>query len=743
MDTSNRVEHLPAHPPGETGRMTPSPRYAPFRGTGLLLALAALLVAPPGAASQLIRGQFVEEGSGAPVVGGFISLMDASGARVGSGLSAGSGRFFVEAPGPGDYQLRGERIGFSSVEQRVVVQPGEALDVVLRAPTRAIQLQGIVASADRRCRVRPEAGAAAAVLWDEARKALDVVALTGDEQALPVQLVSWERELDPRSLLIRDERRSVRQGFAVDPVRSRPAEELARDGYIRVAGDGTMTYFGPDQAVLLSDVFQNTHCFRVEDGDEDGETAGLVGLAFEPMEQDVPDVEGTLWLDGESAQLRFLEYRYSRYPYRLDDTRNLGGRVDFERRGDGRWFVREWAIRMPRMTMDGAGGRVRLEGILEAGGEVIDARPEGGWQIPSLRGVVEGVAMDRIRNQPLAGAQVYLSGTSHSAQAGPDGFFRMEGIRPGRYGASFTHPRADMMGYRPGLVEVDVAAGETGTVTLELPPEALTGDPCRDGLEGVLWGVVRDPESGDVVPGARVTVTWDTWRINDAWPAFAVGEVVEMAEVTADDLGRYRLCEVPTEETLQVAAGAGPVPGPVLELRLDRHELREIDLLVADSAAEAAALAAAEQAEGVEAGRLPPGARTTPGVDPFRSVAPEADAPPARRSSIGSRMVTREDIADLRMESAHALDIVLRAIPVLELRGGGCLTNRRGSDRIMGGCTSVMLVVDGLPQGQPELHLTGLRGGEIATIEYIPPNEAGARYGTGSAAGVLLIRTGT
>ena len=711
----------------------PSP--SGLRRPGLLLPLALLLAGASPAAGQLIRGQFVEEGSGAPVVGGFISLMDGSGARVGSGLSAESGRFFVEAPGPGEYVLRGERIGFSSVEERVVVQPGEALDVMLRAPTRAIQLQGIVASADRRCRVRPEAGAAAAVLWEEARKALDVVALTGDEQALPVQLVSWERELDPRSLLIRDERRSVRQGFAVDPVRSLPAEELAREGYIRVADDGSMTYFGPDQAVLLSDVFQNSHCFRVEEGDEDGETAGLVGLAFEPMEQDVPDVEGTLWLDGESAQLRFLEYRYSRYPHRLEDTRNLGGRVDFQRRGDGRWFVREWAIRMPQMSMDASGGRIRLDGILEAGGEVIDARPEGGWQIPSLRGVVEGVAMDRIRNQPLAGAEVYLSGTSHSTQAGPDGFFRMEGIRPGRYGASYTHPRADMMGYRPGLVEVRVAAGETGIVTLELPPEALTGDPCRDGLEGVLWGVVRDPESGDVVPGARVTVTWDTWRINDAWPVFAVGEIVEMVEVTADELGRYRLCEVPTEETVQVAGGVGPVPGPVMDLRLDRHEIREMDLLVADSATQAAA-----DAEGQVAGRLPLGARTPPGVDPFRDPGPQAA--PSRRSSISSRMVSREDIAELRMESSHALDIVLRAIPALELRGGGCLTNRRGSDRVSGGCTSVMLVVDGLPQAQPENYLTGVRGGEISSIEYIPPNEAGARYGTGSAGGVILLRTG-
>ena len=705
---------------------------------GLFLLLGLLLLLATPAAAQLIRGQFVEEGSGAPVVGGFVSLVDASGARVRSGLSVESGRFFLEAPGPGSYVVRGERIGFSSVEQGVVVRPDTALDVILRAPTLAIQLQGIVASADRRCRVRPEAGAAAAVLWEEARKALDVVALTGDEQALPVQLITWERELDPRSLLIRDERRSVRQGFAVDPVRSRPAEELARDGYIQTAPDGSMTYFGPDQAVLLSDVFQNAHCFRVEEGDPRGETAGLVGLAFEPMERTLPDVEGTLWLDGESAQLRFLEYRYSRYPYRLEDTRNLGGRVDFQRRGDGRWFVREWSIRMPRMTMEGAGGRVRLEGILEAGGEVIDARPEGGWQIPSLRGVVEGFALDRSRNAPLAGARVYLSGTSHEAEAGPDGFFRMEGIRPGRYGASFTHPRADMLGYRPGLVEVAVLAGETGAVTLELPTEALTGDPCRDGLEGVLWGVVRDPDTGDVVPGARVTVTWDTWRINDAWPSFAVGEIVEVAEVTTDPQGRYRICEIGVEESLQAAAGVDAVPGPVVALRLDRGEMRELDLLVADSTTRASAAARGGGERG-PTNRLPPGARGVPG-----SVAP-APAPgsaPEPRASLSSRRVERDRIEELRMESSNALEIVLRVFPALELRGGGCLTNRRGSG-LGGGCTSVMLLVNGLPNNSaPQQYLTGVRGGEISSMEYIPPNEAGARYGTGSAAGVILLVTG-
>jgi len=137
--------------------------------------------------------------------------------------------------------------------------------------------------------------------------------------------------------------------------------------------------------------------------------------------------------------------------------------------------------------------------------------------------------------------------------------------------------------------------------------------------------------------------------------------------------------------------------------------------------------------------RLPPGARGVPGSAAAASVFGSELEP---RASLGSRRVERDRIEELRMESSNALEIVLRVFPALELRGGGCLTNRRGSS-LGGGCTSVMLLVNGLPNSStPELYLTGVRGGEISSLEYIPPNEAGARYGTGSAAGVVLLTTG-
>jgi hypothetical protein len=544
----------------------------------LLLALLPVLPASPSGA-QMIRGRFLEEGSDAPVVGGFVTLLDGAGDRLAGVLSQEGGRFLIRYPGAGEYRLRGERIGFESVERILRLDGEEGVEVVLRAPSRAIRLEGIVASADRRCRVRPGAGEAAAVLWEEARKALDAVDLAADGTPLPVQIISWERDLDPRSLRVRHEERRVQHGFALDPIRSLPAEDLARNGFIRGHPDGSYTYYGPDMQVLLSDPFLDGHCFRVVGG---GEGEGLVGLAFEPVERSLPDIQGTLWLDGETAELRYLEYGYTRYPWPLEDVRSLGGRVEFEQRGDGRWFVRRWWIRMPSVGMSSGAMRqaVSLQAIREGGSEVVDARPEGGWQIPSLRGSVEGVVMDATRLRPLEGARVYLSGTAFATESGPDGRFRIEGVRPGVYGVSFTHSRADALGFLPGLEEVEVAAGESAQVALRVPMEALTSDPCNDGMAGVAWGTVRDPESGRPVPGARVVATWITWGVQGSGATAAILETPHSVEGVADERGIYRLCDLPDDrDRIRVWVDRGGVVGPGVSFTLGAGEIREVDLV--------------------------------------------------------------------------------------------------------------------------------------------------------------------
>lgn len=93
----------------------------------------------------------------------------------------------------------------------------------------------------------------------------------------------------------------------------------------------------------------------------------------------------------------------------------------------------------------------------------------------------------------------------------------------------------------------------------------------------------------------------------------------------------------------------------------------------------------------------------------------------------------RQTVPGLRLRQAHNLagtDICL------EFRGAATmsLVERRP-------CSHPMVLLDGVPVSEPN-YLYGMIGlDNIERIQMIPPGEAGARYGTGSLYGVLLIET--
>lgn len=81
----------------------------------------------------------------------------------------------------------------------------------------------------------------------------------------------------------------------------------------------TLVFHAPDAAVLLSDTFLDTHCFRLQSAHR--AHVGMVGLAFEPVRGTrTPDVHGVLWMDAESAELRLLEYGYGDLPRSVPDA---------------------------------------------------------------------------------------------------------------------------------------------------------------------------------------------------------------------------------------------------------------------------------------------------------------------------------------------------------------------------------------------------------------------------------------
>ncbi len=303
------------------------------------LVLLALLLAVPALSAQAVGGWLREEGTGRPIEGAVVVLLDEAGVQRAGTLTDAGGRFSLRAPAPGRYRLRAERIGFrSTLSPPLALAAGQTAEQDLLAPTEAVQLDGVEVESERRCVLRPAEGMRAATLWEEARKALNAAALTEAQQLVRFRVRVFDRRLDPQFLRAREEETAIRSRIGSQPFQSLDAEDLARGGYVRSEG-GESVYYAPDAAALLSDAFLDTHCFRVRPGK--GETREMVGLGFEPLRsRRLPDIEGVLWLDARTAELRFVEFDYTRIPIRRDAAQ--GGRVEYERLPGGAWIVRRW-----------------------------------------------------------------------------------------------------------------------------------------------------------------------------------------------------------------------------------------------------------------------------------------------------------------------------------------------------------------------------------------------------------------
>lgn len=343
---------------------------------------AAVLAAPCTAAAQMVRGVVQHQDSGEPVHGAIVALLDEAAAVQSSTLSDEAGRFVLRARTGGRFMLRVQRIGFHDAGTPLFeLRAGSTLDRTILVAPAAIVLEGITAEARRRCVARPTDGRVVATLWEEARKALTATQLGRERYRFTVS--HYTRRLELQSLRPIRERSEYRTGRAgSSPLVSMPVEQLLTRGFIEPTDTGTM-YYAPDAHVLLSDEFLDAYCFRLAH-DAPG-TAGLIGLAFEPVtRRGPPAVEGILWLDRVTFELRYLEYRYTRVGLPEGPVHQLGGRVEFEALPNGIWIVRGYWIRMPvtewRTVVWGPAGRrstLVMTGIDEEGGEVLEIAETG------------------------------------------------------------------------------------------------------------------------------------------------------------------------------------------------------------------------------------------------------------------------------------------------------------------------------------------------------------------------------
>lgn len=315
----------------------------------LLLALAAA----PGLHAQVAQGRVLEATSNEPVPGAIVSLMSPAGARAAATLTDSTGTYRVQAPAPGTYTLQVQRVGYeSSTSAPVRLDAGQTAEVPLTADPRRVRLDPVVATGSpRQCGGELLDGSQAATLWEEARKALFSSTLAGESGRYRFVTETRERHvrLHRRRVLRQTTSRQTSVGLPFKPM----AADSLVDGQYVVMTPRQVIVNGVDAYAILSDAFVEHHCFGLREGGRG--KRGLVGLEFVPLANRVqPDVQGVLWIDRATAELRFVEYTYTGLRFRGPNER-LSGRMDFARLPSGIWVTESWRLVAPMLELDEAG----------------------------------------------------------------------------------------------------------------------------------------------------------------------------------------------------------------------------------------------------------------------------------------------------------------------------------------------------------------------------------------------------
>jgi len=531
-----------------------------------------------------VSGRLVEQTGDRPIVGAFVLLLGADSTEYERALTDGLGRFSMQAPAAGTYALKSAVIGFrSTITPTFEIVAGQDIEVDFAIPGIPITLPTLIVEDIRACGGIEGAGLEAATAWEEARKALDAVVWTERQGTLQHVLVKYERLLDPESLEIRDRRqRVIRDIYQGSPFLTGDPQSLAERGYVQETESSERLFVAPDANVLLSDDFAASHCFSLVVSQ--GDRGGYVGLAFEPdVTRDLPDIEGVLWLDATTAELRYLDFTYTRIPYELE-MNSVGGRVEFERLPAGPWIVRRWWVRMPIIGQRSARfsdfvNENYLAALKEDGGYVrdihtLDDEPVARRGVATLTGTVLNLRNAR----PVAGAQVVLVGTDYSTETDRRGDFRFGYLPEGTYRISYGNRTLDAIGYVPPLLEVELTIDDPQFVTMAIPSiNRLWAHLCprTDPYSGygIVTGFVRDGSTGRGSPGTQVivhqTAASDTTRAESA-----------IGDSMTDWAGYFRVCNVPAEESIMVEARwAGPssVVADTTSVRLISGDIIRVD----------------------------------------------------------------------------------------------------------------------------------------------------------------------
>ncbi|MFN8580457.1 MAG: carboxypeptidase regulatory-like domain-containing protein [Gemmatimonadaceae bacterium] len=551
-------------------------------GRGIIGALLAAGAAR-SVAAQGVRGVITDRETTAPIAGAIVSGSRDSLTAPIRVLSNAAGRFSWRARSAGTWDVEVRAIGYRPATRTVTIGEAETatLDVALeRAP---ISIARVRVESSSSCQSRSELTGDASVVWNDVWSALAGVSVSGSVRRERATLVRYVRLRQAGTELIEQETRTTRTGGQWQPFTALAAAELARTGFRVENPDGSVTFNAPDAETLIAPQFIERHCYGLTS--RAGDTA-MVGLAFWPHRRyESVDVEGVLWADAQSRELRRVEFRYPSLAG-LAHGNTFGGFTSYTRQPDGSWVIDAWQIRVPVVSSTqrivrfgnrrlGEDSRDSVVMISEEGGLVGMTGASGFLQ--TLTGTVRDSA-----GRPLRGARIELLGTVLSATSDSLGAFELPDVIPGRYLAQMSVQRTSMSaGFLAQDTLLVAARGSvTWSPTASVPASLAVACPgVRKGKKTAALFVMRDARTRQPLRDRALQLQWSSFEGPDLSQLRRRDQKIER---TSDWRGMVALCDVPgTRLEVQLRQpDAATWSDPV---RLD-GEFNLVDVLLAGAA---------------------------------------------------------------------------------------------------------------------------------------------------------------
>jgi hypothetical protein len=473
-------------------------------------------------------------------------------------LTDNEGAFAMRPPTAGTWMLEVRAIGYAPQRTGAkLVAVGETIveRVVLRQV--ATRLATLRVEARSACRRAGELDAVTTEVWDDVWAALASAQLAREQRLVRAEVFVYTREVDVSTGLVMQEDRGVASVLDESPFRTASPAELTSRGFVQTSLLGQVDFHGLDAATIISPEFLGGHCFNLVRRDSAG--VPLVGLSFRPLnERGRPDVQGLLWLDAESRQLRALEFTYTGLKLRGPVA---GGRLGFTRLPNGVLIDDRWLIQHP-YELNRAVGRQRT-GLSADPDRAIPAgttlRIGGGFVLADSARLQQFATVAGIIRQgpaPADAVAVELVGSGQKFVTDSTGEFLIQDVLPGTYEVRVmrTGP-AD----RGGFVQhgqIALAPGDVARVALDIPePEAIAEELCQKRDPGIapLFVVLREEHSGRAASNYRVEARWEPPVDSLGVPTGRPGGV----RALTDWRGEFVACDVPAGASISFRTTTG------------------------------------------------------------------------------------------------------------------------------------------------------------------------------------------